>query len=247
MNVKINDQLICISPYISAKWEQVNFLKTVSEEGSENLTLILSLVNNNEVAIPNLPLSIIDLAFSAHLQFLEKLEASNKSSKESNNPFKFITELFQQLSSPSSSQSFMKLGIPFPSLSTDLEAILQHDISQKDTPTASKETLTKLGNTLKMILGNNFKLLLSPEPHCNCLHCQTGRFLFQQEEASKEDYIDNEDLKFRSWDIIQSDTQVYTVTNPLDPKEQYNVSLGSPVECSCGQNHCEHIKAVLYS
>lgn len=246
MNVKINDQLICISPYISAKWEQINFLKTVSGENSETLTLILSLVNNSEVVIPNLPLSVIDLAFSSHIQFLEKLESTNKTSKEANNPFKFITDLFQQLSSSNPSQSFMKLGIPLPSLPSDFESVLQHDISQKDTPIASRETLSKLSNTLKMILGNNFKLLLSPEPHCNCLQCQTGRFLFQQ-ESNIEDCIDNEDLKFRSWDIIQNDKQIYTVTNPLDPKEQYNVSLGTPVECSCGQNHCEHIKAVLYS
>lgn len=245
MNIKINDQLICISPYVSTRWEQVSFLKTELGKDTSCLTLILSLVSNNEIAIPNLPLSVIDLAFSAHLQFLEKSEA-NKTSKDANNPFKFITELFQQLSAPNSSQSFMKLGIPLLNLPTDFESVLQHDISQKDTPTVPKKTLDKLGNTLKMMLGNNCKLLLSPEPHCNCLHCQTGRFLFQQ-ELSAEDDISNEDLTFRSWDIIQNDSQIYTVTNPLDPKEQYNVSLGNPVKCSCGQHHCEHIKAVLYS
>jgi hypothetical protein len=35
--------------------------------------------------------------------------------------------------------------------------------------------------------------------------------------------------------------------NPLDHKEHYNVFLGDPIGCSCGNNNCEHIQAVLKS
>ena len=37
------------------------------------------------------------------------------------------------------------------------------------------------------------------------------------------------------------------VTNPLDANEHYNVFLGDPIGCTCGQKNCEHIRAVLNS
>ena len=33
--------------------------------------------------------------------------------------------------------------------------------------------------------------------------------------------------------------------DPLDPNEHYNVFLGTPLGCTCGEKDCEHIRAVL--
>jgi hypothetical protein len=59
--------------------------------------------------------------------------------------------------------------------------------------------------------------------------------------------VSDEDLKFRDWEIKQTAEQLYTVTNPLDANEHYNVFLGSPLGCTCGDKNCEHIRAVLTS
>ena len=67
----------------------------------------------------------------------------------------------------------------------------------------------------------------------------------QTEEPLEE--VTDEDLKFRTWDIKQPGKKLYLVTNPLDNNENYNVFLGKPVGCTCGQKYCEHIKAVLNS
>ncbi|MGH2612567.1 MAG: hypothetical protein ACRDFB_05905, partial [Rhabdochlamydiaceae bacterium] len=62
-----------------------------------------------------------------------------------------------------------------------------------------------------------------------------------------EEEVSDEDLKFRTWDIKQENDKLYSVTNPLDKKEHYNVFLGKPLGCTCGNKNCEHIQAVLKS
>jgi hypothetical protein len=59
--------------------------------------------------------------------------------------------------------------------------------------------------------------------------------------------ISDDDLKFRDWEIAQTEANLYSVTNPLDPSEHYSVFLGEPLGCTCGSKNCEHIKAVLKS
>ena len=62
-----------------------------------------------------------------------------------------------------------------------------------------------------------------------------------------EEKIDDLDLVFRDWEIKELSNNLYTVTNPLDLNEHYNVFLGEPIGCTCGHKNCEHIKAVLQS
>ncbi len=84
-----------------------------------------------------------------------------------------------------------------------------------------------------------------PEPHCNCPHCQIARAMHGIEKQELEEPVSDEDLKFRDWEIKQTGEKLYSVTNPIDPSEQYTVFLGEPVGCTCGHSHCEHIKSVL--
>ncbi|MBI3236477.1 MAG: hypothetical protein HYZ48_02035, partial [Chlamydiales bacterium] len=93
-------------------------------------------------------------------------------------------------------------------------------------------------------------LFPQPEPHCNCTHCQVARALRLSIESSEppvEEIVSDQDLQFRTWDIIQISEQLFTVQNPLDSKENYRVYLGDPVGCTCGEKHCEHIRTVLSS
>ena len=83
------------------------------------------------------------------------------------------------------------------------------------------------------------------------MHCQIMRIMREdQEEAtdnSHEEEVTAEDLRFREWDIEHSGDHLFVVSNPLNQQEQYNVFLGKPVGCTCGQPNCEHIRAVLNS
>ena len=57
--------------------------------------------------------------------------------------------------------------------------------------------------------------------------------------------MNEEDLKFRNWEIEQTADKLYIVTNPFDKNEHYSVFLGDPLGCTCGEKNCEHIRAVL--
>jgi len=89
------------------------------------------------------------------------------------------------------------------------------------------------------------------EPHCNCPYCQIANAMqgtvSEVEEKEVEEEVTEDDLKFREWDIKQEGDKLYIVTNPLDADEHYQVFLGTPVGCTCGQKNCEHIRTVLSS
>ena len=46
------------------------------------------------------------------------------------------------------------------------------------------------------------------------------------QEENLDEEVNEEDLKFRSWDIKQTNEHLYEVINTLDTKEKYNVFLG---------------------
>jgi hypothetical protein len=126
------------------------------------------------------------------------------------------------------------LGAPF------ADAAL-HNPEHANLPPLPPEILEKIG-----MVAQTLGLADGPpaEPNCNCFYCQVARTL--NPEASEE-RVSDEELSFRTWDVHQKGDKLYAVTNPLDPNETYQVFLGSPVGCTCGDTHCEHIRAVLQS
>jgi hypothetical protein len=129
--------------------------------------------------------------------------------------------------------------------------VLQHNLNQANTADIPPEVLEKISGMIKMMTNGDIAAFPKPEPHCNCPHCQVARSIHgiskNEEPHALDQAVSDEELKFRDWDISKRGDQLYIVTNPLDPKEYYSVYLGSPIGCTCGQPHCEHIKAVLYS
>ncbi|ANH78890.1 hypothetical protein [Candidatus Chlamydia sanziniae] len=248
MKVKINDQLICIPPYISARWSQIAFIESQEEEGKGQTTLKLHLLDGKVISIPNLDQSIIDIAFHEHLLHLEtsqlthiKEDSIREDEKVGMN---MIMNILQQVTKGNDIQVLPKNFIsPLFAGTNPIEAILQHIPEHKDHSDAPADVLEKMAAVIRTLAGNNATLLPKPEPHCNCMHCQIGRVIYEEDHIT----VSDQDLVFRTWDIIQSGDKLYVVTNPLNPSEQFNVYLGTPIGCTCGESNCEHIKAVLYT
>jgi hypothetical protein len=136
----------------------------------------------------------------------------------------------------------------FPNLK-GLMSITQHVAEQKESAPLPPEMLEKIAEMTKGLLPDDLSCIQPPESGCNCPHCQIMRAIVgpAAEPAAVEEAVSDEDLKFRTWDIKQENDKLYSVMNPLDHKEHYNVFLGDPIGCSCGNNNCEHIQAVLKS
>ncbi|MCH9608990.1 MAG: hypothetical protein S4CHLAM45_02690 [Chlamydiales bacterium] len=238
MKAKITEKIICIPPYISTSWDRVTFMQTEGAAEGE-LTLVLHLDDGKCLKIQNLDKALIDLAFSAHLQYLESKNGSQAKANSLGFLQNFLGSTPEQLESMP-----IKFGISGVPGLENFEAVMQHNSTQADAEDLPSEVLEKIGQMTKMIGGGDLNAFPKPEPHCNCPHCQLARAVHGIEKEDV-DPVSDEDLKFRDWEIQQNGENLYTVTNPLDSLEQYNVFLGQPVGCTCGKEHCEHIKAVL--
>ena len=120
---------------------------------------------------------------------------------------------------------------------------LHHNPEQSDLPEIPPEVLGKISLLTKAFnLEGTSSFEELAQTNCNCIYCQMKRALTPTEEK-----IDDLDLVFRDWEIKELSNNLYTVTNPLNLNEHYNVFLGEPIGCTCGHKNCEHIKAVLQS
>lgn len=122
------------------------------------------------------------------------------------------------------------------------EETMQHNPEQANMPPLPPEILQKLSAVARALGFEDTSILPQAEPHCNCVYCQVVRSLYPADTVEE---VSNEELTFRDWEIKQSGEQLYEVTNPLDKNEKYNVFLGTPIGCTCGEKNCEHIRAVL--
>lgn len=229
--MKINNQLLSIPPYVSTAWENVASLHVESRTGK--LLLILSLTNGQVIEVPGLHPGIIKAVFSAHARFVETDQQTRSHpmvSAEQVFTFGFPLQENGALSSP--------------------PPILQHNPELADSPDLPPSLLSKIAELAKNLGLKASAFIPEPEPHCNCTHCQIAKAMhtgLNAESPAEEEIVTDEELKFRTWDINQAGDKLYTVSNPLDTAEHYNVYLGEPVGCTCGNPHCEHIRAVLSS
>ena len=225
--MKINHKILSIPPYISTSWKNI---QTLSLKGS---LLVITLGNGTEIEVPELPLAILNEIFQAHTLFLEKEKD---------------IEAKPQISTLSS----FSFGFPLSSID-QFSKIMHHNPEQANATNLPKEILEKVAEITQTIAldGGTLKALPPAEPHCNCPYCQLARTVHQQEAAPKElleeknEIVSDEELHFREWNITQIDTLRFILKNPTNPAEQYQVYLGTPVGCTCGNKNCEHIHFVL--
>lgn len=237
-NMKINHKILSLPPYISTTWKNIQSIYL-----DESHKLIVTLANSTKITIPNLGRPILDVIFEAHGKYMET-EDSLQSPVIRPAP---VTQTSLDQMSPFGFP--LKIGGP-----EGLESIgsaMQHNPAQADAPDLPEDILNKIAGIAKVLGLENQDATPIAEPHCNCVHCQIARALSgdSKEESNEEEIITKEDLTFRDWDITQTEDseKLYVVSNPLDPEEKYNVYLGNPLGCTCGQKNCEHIRSVLNS
>ncbi|MFI5334527.1 MAG: hypothetical protein ACHQT8_05115 [Chlamydiales bacterium] len=234
--MKINYKILSIPPYISTTWKNVVSLHV--EQGSGLLILVVGLINGQRIEIPGLETPVIEGIFQAHGKYME--QESNKLTIRENGALSMLPESFMNFPLKINIGGLEGMG-----------TLLQHNPQQTDAPPLPPEVLNRIALLCKSMSLEESANLPAAEPHCNCVHCQIARALQQgigeQAELVPEEEVSDADLKFRTWDIMQTSDKLFIVSNPLNKEEHYNVYIGTPVGCTCGEKSCEHIQAVLRS
>lgn len=240
--MNINSQILSIPPYISTSWKNIASLHV--ENRPPFFVLIATLHSGVRIEVPHLEPSMIEAVFAAHARFLEQDEKTASPKAPPRMPLNFL----------GGQEKLMSLELPLKNSLIDMEGLgllLQHNPEQSSSPELPSEVLDKITEIARSMEIDDINAAPKPEPHCNCMRCQIARAMQagisvgEDRKEEPEEIVLDEELKFRTWDVAQTNDKLYIVTNPLDSKEQYNVFLGEPIGCTCGACHCEHIRAVL--
>jgi len=228
--MKITNKFLNIPPYISTSWKNVASLRM------EENTLLILLIDKTQIKIPNLNPSVIKNIFECHVESLEHAQI------EEQNPI--ITRIInEEIAAGESPVSFAIGSI------NEMGTFFQHNPAQSNLPPMPQEILDKIVSITKMIAPNDELVLPTPEENCNCVHCQIGRALVGTTEIHTKNLLEEEvkpeELTFQEWNIQQTGDKLYSIQSRLDPNEHYNVFLGDPIGCTCGNTKCDHILAVL--
>jgi hypothetical protein len=235
MSIKINEKILSIPPYISTNWSRIMSLYMKGN------VLAITLNDGNLITIPELPSDLIESIFNYHAAYLDKTSSASALSEQVIlNKNESLTSLFNQ------QDTALQFGIG----SLDgLGNPMQHNPAQASAPDLPPELLQKVTAISKILTPEN-TVLPKPEPGCNCFHCQLAKALNPNgvtENIQTEEEVLEQDLQFQQWTITQVDENLFSVINRLDQQERYSVYLGQPLGCTCGQEGCEHIVAVLKS
>jgi hypothetical protein len=180
--------------------------------------LIVTLTNGTQVEIPDLQPKEVDAIFEAHT-----LYSQSRPLQTSPMPF--------SLSLPLDTEG----GV------ASIGHSMQHNADQSDLPDIPPKFLEKIAAIAKAFGLEESATLSPPVEGCNCTYCQIARSY----SLAEEDLVSEADLSFKDWFIEQKGDKLFQVSSPLDTNERYNVFLGTPLGCTCGQKNCEHLKAVL--
>lgn len=241
----INSNILSLPPHLSLAWRSVECLHV------RDKNLYITLASGATVTIENLSSETISAIFKGHASHL-KMASDKEISPPKPPPYSPFAAASNQMAASTHTETSFQLGM------TALDGLgsamqhLQHNAQFANSPDLPKEMLEKIRSIAHIIIPNDLSNLPRPEPHCNCPHCQIARVIClqaPQEEPneSEEDLVATEELSFQQWRIQQTAPQLFQVTNQLDPNETYQVHLGDPIGCTCGQPGCEHIPAVLKS
>lgn len=238
--MKINLKVFSLPPHISTSWDNVEALHL--EQGS----LVITLRKGQTITIPHLDALTLEMIFATHAAYLDASRSPKAPEKTTHSIAQGFLPHSQGLDAPA-----FRIAI---SSMDELGAVMQHNPAQAGAPDIPHEILEKIATVAKMVAPADMQLMSTPQPNCNCIHCQIARTVthavtpVQSTPAgiTAEEDITAADLQFQQWQIAQIGDNLYRVTNKLDPQEHYNVYLGEPsIGCTCGKSGCEHIVAVL--
>src|SRR6185436_17460112 len=103
--------------------------------------------------------------------------------------------------------------------------LLHHNPEQAESPDLPPDVLDKIAQLSKTLGIDDPNVIPKPEPHCNCMRCQIARAMQKglndegQNKEEQEEVVTDEELKFRTWDVVQTGEKLYLVSNPIDNKE----------------------------
>lgn len=247
--METNEKYISIPPYLSTSWRNVRSLHM--KEG----LLIVTLIDGSTVDVPNLKPTSVEKVFMCHANFLH-YQGNRPGTDAMRGKEVPHTPRTIEGTEPSNFPPQFRLNL---GSMENFGAALQHNQAQANSPDLPLDMLQKIAAVAKIVAPDDVAVIPKPEPHCNCMHCQISRAIHhglshetkEEPKAVPHDDIFSEDpnegLTFKEWNIVAIGENMFQVTNPLDHLEKYNVYLGQPVGCTCGNPHCEHILAVLRS
>lgn len=231
-----NEHFFSYPPHLSISWKEVAAIITDKNEPG----ILFLLKNGSEITLPDLSMKELEQVFIYHAKHLEQT-AIREIVRDLPPPTQLISGGMIQRTQNSEAMHFMVGN------RNSLQSAQEHNPEDSNAPLIPKEVLIKLIKINKIITGNDNMNLGKAEPHCNCFHCQMARVLDQDLQTETEEVITENDLSFQDWEIQQTETNQFTVTNKLNKQEAYKVSLGEPVTCTCGVKGCEHVLLVLKS
>ena len=231
--MQISKKILNLPPYLSTSWQNITSLYLDKSDSTPLLKVELN--TGTIVEIPGLDQESLKTIFQGHAAYLEQESPSAT-----------------YLPEPSKDQILgFKIPIGMEGNLANFGDMMQHNSEQMHATPLPQEILSKIA-AMAQSVGMDASMFPKPEPHCNCPHCQMARAIHQQqddeeEQKEPEEDVTEEDLRFREWDIEQTNDKLYRITNPLDKEEHFDVFLGDPVGCTCGEKNCKHIRAVLRS
>lgn len=238
--MKINQYILSLPPHISTTWSNVSSLHV-----QDNI-LYVGLLDGESIGIPNLSPKETAEIFAQHTKCMEA-EERNPSSNPMSVPGMPIESLLSQFST-GENEGTVRFDIEG---MEGMTSIMDHNPAQANAPDLPQEMIHKIAAIAQVVAPAEAEEMPKAEPHCNCFHCQVARVMHgtvtpaHDFSLPAEEEISEEELTFREWDIEETGSQLYKVTNRRDESQQYTVHLGSPVGCTCGKEGCDHILAVL--
>lgn len=249
--MKVDNRFISIPPYISTGWASVESIRV--HEG----ILFITLHDGEQVKIPQLSSEQVSLIFNAHAAFMEDeqqfMEELDEDEDEKNSlPFPFGDSISLGNGDENSMFSMQISGlINTPGV---VGISMQHNPRHANAPDLPKEILQRITSISQIIGAQNMEMLPDPQPQCNCPFCQISNAIKRThiserslENEHKEQEVRAEELQFNQWEIALLEPDLFSVKNKLDHTEIYKVCLKPKVGCTCGEQGCEHIVAVLKS
>jgi len=222
--MKVNSKILSIPPYISCSWENISSLHL--DHKGDTKSLVIHLVSGSRLEIPGLNNSTLLQIFQSHEQYLEEIGKESPPQNEAH---------------PQS----LSFGFPLKINGDQFESFMKtiQEGGKMAPLELSAELLSQINDSVKMLGLGGTDLLDHP------LYAKLEAMLSSDKplEPIQDEEISDEDLRFKEWEITEISQNLYKVINPLDLNEEYQVFLGTPVGCTCGLDHCDHIKAVLKS
>lgn len=265
--MKITSKILSIPPYLSTSWYDVDSLFQ-SEDGA----LVVALTNGTHVRLEQLSSEVIHTIFNAHACFLEEEAAREEEEDEEEDKGLKRAEVEFSVQTPftmgqmdEGNGDAMKIFMEHDA-SRSLGPLLPDAVLKRVTALAKmflppdmipldashENCRCPFCQIVRALSGLPQPSLEEGEEKKKSLELREPAREKKSREEHKEPLAGKESEHGKQkgdllWTIQQIGDQLYKVTEKAHPERVFQVSLATPVTCSCGEPNCVHIIAVLKS